>query len=252
MIETTNTNNTLKEVQTVLISMMETIHTICKENNIPYFLSDGSLLGSIRHRGFIPWDDDIDIGMLRKDYNRFKKVLKTSLPDIYKVESYNLNTHGKHNWLKVMYLENFHWVDSDGNRYKGISIDIFPFDFVPEKGQLSLPGQIFNRLSRIYYPKKINGPKPFIHFILNRLKLYNLYSPFNKETKTITYGLETPFYGWRFFDLDEIFPLKTGTFEGREFTIPKNPDYYLKTVYGDYMKVPDEADRHFHYHNLQS
>lgn len=250
MIDTSNNRDSLNEVKKVLIEMMETIKTICEENDIPYFLSDGTLLGSVRHGGFIPWDDDIDVGMLRKDYNRFKKVVKTSLPDIYKVETYRLNTHGKHNWLKVMYLEDFKWVDYAGESHQGISIDFFPFDFVPERGQLSVPGRLFNRLSRIYYPKVIDGPMPVVRFVLNRLKLYNLYSPFNKKTKTITYGLETPFYGFAYFDYDEIFPLKTGIFEGREFSIPKNPDHYLKNVYGDYMKIPDEEDRQIHYYNL--
>lgn len=241
----------LKEAQKVLTSMMVSIHAICEEENIPYFLSDGSLLGCIRHGGFIPWDDDIDIGMLRKDYNKFKKVIKEKLPAIYKVESYKLNTHGKHNWLKIMYLEDFKWIDQDGEIHKGISIDIFPYDYVKGIEKMSLPGKIFNRLSRLIYPKKINNLKDFIALIMVRAKLYNLYCPFNKETNFITYGIETPFYGFAFFKKDEIFPLKTGVFEHQQFNIPCNPDHFLKTLYGDYMKLPEEADRRIHMENLQ-
>lgn len=251
MIELKSEKNPLREAQKVLTTMLGVIDHICKENDIPYFLTDGSLLGCIRHGGFIPWDDDIDMGMLRKDYNRFKKIIKASLPDIYKIETYSVNTHGKHNWLKIMYLEDFEWADADGKRHKGISIDIFPYDYVLEKEKISLPGRIFNRLSRIYYPRKVTNPKTFLHFILNRSKLFNLYCPFIKESNTITYGVETPFYGWVYFDVNEIFPLSTGVFEGQTFNIPKNPDYYLKVVYGDYMKIPDEKERQIHMSDLQ-
>jgi lipopolysaccharide cholinephosphotransferase len=251
MTETKPMKNPLKRAQKVLTEMLTVIHNICKDNNIDYFLTDGSLLGHVRHGGFIPWDDDIDIGMLRKDYNRFKKIIDSSLPDIYKVETYDLNTHGKHNWVKIMYLGDFEWVDADGERHKGISLDIFPYDYVLGKEKLSVTGQIFNRLSRVFYPKKITNPKDLLHTILNRSKLYNLYCPFMKETDTITYGVETHFYGIAYFDINEIFPLKTGIFEGQEFNIPKNPDHYLKNIYGDYMKIPDESDRQIHMVNLQ-
>jgi len=251
MTEINSNESPLREVQKVLTSMMVTIDTICKENDIPYFLSDGSLLGCIRHGGFIPWDDDIDIGMLRKDYNKFMKVIKTNLPSIYKVETYKLHIHRKHNWLKIMYLDDFEWVGKDGDTRKGTSIDIFPFDYVQGVDNISPAGKIFNRLSRLMYPKKINNPKDFIASMVIRAKLYNFYCPFNKETDTITYGIETPFYGSAFFTKDEIFPLKTGTFENQQFNIPGNPDHFLTTVYGDYMKIPEEADRQIHMANLK-
>ncbi|MFJ7729598.1 phosphorylcholine transferase LicD [Neobacillus sp. NPDC097160] len=251
MTEIKISENPLKEAQNVMTTMMIAIHNICKEHNIPYWLTDGSLLGSIRHEGFIPWDDDIDIGLLRKDYDKLKKVLRVHLPDQYKIETYNLNTHGKHNWLKIMYLEDFEWVDTNGDHHKGLSIDIFPYDFVKGKNSFSIPGKIFNRASRLIYPSKVNNLKDMIVLLLNRSKLYNFYTPFIKETKTITYGVETPFYGLAFFDIDVIFPLKTGSFEGQKFNIPNKPDTYLTTMYGDYMKLPDEADRAIHMENLQ-
>lgn len=251
MAETNIVSNPLKEAQRVLTSMMLVIHNICKENNIPYFLADGTLLGSIRHGGFIPWDDDIDIGMLRKDYNKFKKVIGDCLPEIYKVESYKLNTHGKHNWLKIMYLEDFEWVDIEGKLHKGISIDVFPFDYVQGKDKISITANIFHRISRLIYPTKVVGLKDFLASIINRMKVHNLYCSFNKETNTITYGIETPFYGYAFFKKDDIFPLKTGIFEDQNFNIPNNPDQYLKLIYGDYMKIPEEADRQIHMVNLQ-
>jgi lipopolysaccharide cholinephosphotransferase len=241
----------LREAQMALTAMLKVVHDICKKHDISYFLTDGTLLGSIRHGGFIPWDDDADIGMLRKDYNHFKKIIETELPDIYQLESYTLHTTAKHNWLKILYMEDFVWTDSSGNQHKGLSMDIFPYDYVQEKGKISLPGKVFNRLSRIVYPSKVNNLKDLVIQGLNKAKLYNLYCPFNKETNVITYGIETPFYGWAYFEKDRIFPLTTGIFEGIEFNIPNNPDYYLKVVYGDYMKIPDVSEQQTHMSNLQ-
>lgn len=251
MKEVNMTRNPLKEAQKVLFNMMVHIDEICKNNDIPYWLADGSLLGSVRHQGFIPWDDDIDIGMLRKDYNRFKRVLRTCLSEKYKVETYKLNTNGKHNWLKIMFLDDFEWLDKDGNKHKGISLDIFPFDFAKGDNCISKPMMIFNRLSRLNYPNKITSVKLAIAAVMNRMKWHNLYCAFNHETSTITYGIETPFFRSAFYDIKDIFPLKTGPFEERHFPIPNNADRFLTNLYGDYMTIPKEEDRLIHMENLQ-
>ena len=71
---------TVRDVQLVLLDMAKDIDEICKRNDIPYFLNGGSALGAVRHKGFIPWDDDFDIGMMYEDYIRFISVLKKELP----------------------------------------------------------------------------------------------------------------------------------------------------------------------------
>lgn len=251
MAEVKTIRNPLKEAQKVMFDMLVHIDQICKDNDITYWLSDGSLLGSIRHKGFIPWDDDMDIGMLRKDYNKFKRVIRNCLPDKYKVETYKLYITGKHNWMKIMFLDDFEWVGSDGRELKGISIDIFPFDYVKGHSCISKPGMFFHRIAKLLYPNQITSIKSAIAAIVNRIKWHNIYCTFNRETSTITYGIETPFYGYAYFDKKDIFPLKTGPFEGRQFPIPNNADRILKNVYGDYMKIPREADWQIHMENLQ-
>ena len=82
---------TVKDVQNVLIEMMKDIDELCRKNNIEYVLTGGSTLGAIRHGGFIPWDDDLDIAMMRDQYKKFIKVLKTQLSDKYVFHCFEVN-----------------------------------------------------------------------------------------------------------------------------------------------------------------
>ena len=130
------TNSKLRKVQLTELEILEKIDEICKKNNINYFLIGGTLLGDVRHKGFIPWDDDIDIGMLREDYEKFINVcLKNGAlgKDYYlhcnesdddyfipfiKVKKNNTTFAEKN-------IENI-------NTHKGIFLDIFPYDNVPK------------------------------------------------------------------------------------------------------------------------
>lgn len=71
--------NDLRKAQLLMLKILKAVHKVCEENDIKYFLSDGSLIGAVRHEGFIPWDDDLDIGMLRKDYEKFLKIAQDKL-----------------------------------------------------------------------------------------------------------------------------------------------------------------------------
>lgn len=240
----------LLAAQAVMTDMLKVIHQICEENDIKYWLSDGTLLGAIRHKGFIPWDDDTDIGMLREDYERFVSIIAEKLPAPYKVQSKENQTHGLHNWCKIMYMDDFEWVDWNGNWTKGLSIDVFPFDYakIPEK---TTAVKLINRLASIKNPLEVNNLKTFGQRCIHKLNLHKFYSLFNREAEYITYGMETPYYGWSFFKTSEIFPLRSGEFEQENFPIPHNFDHYLTKLYGDYMKIPDKKDRVSHMAKLR-
>ncbi|MFS0864977.1 LicD family protein [Fredinandcohnia sp. 179-A 10B2 NHS] len=241
----------LRSAQLTMVEMMKVVHSVCVEHNISYWLSDGSLLGSERHKGFIPWDDDSDIGMLRDDYNKFAKVIADKLPSKFHIETETVHTHGKHNWLKILYLDDFEWEDWNGENRKGISIDIFPFDFVQAPNHKTPLEKGVHRLASILYPENVTGLKDLIRRIIYNSKIHNMYTKVNKPSKYITYGIETPYFGWAYFEVDDIFPLQMGEFENNQFYIPRNPSRYLTTLYGDdYMELPEESKRQSHMTNL--
>lgn len=243
----------LEAAQEVMTDILNVIHQICERNNIKYWLSDGTLLGSVRHGGFIPWDDDADISMLREDYNKFIRIVKEELPEPYKLQSAEHQTHGLHNWCKIMYMDDFEWVDWHGNWTKGLSVDIFPFDYVRQKNveKLSLLEKAANRLASIRYPIEGNGVKAFLQRRVQKLKVHNYYSRFNRETDIVTYGIETPYYGYAYFNVHDIFPLSKGRFGDYSFYIPKNYDRYLTVEYGNYMDIPKEEEQVSHMSNLR-
>lgn len=247
-MENATQQDPLKYAQSLMLQMMVAIHNICEEHNIPYWLTDGTLLGSKRHKGFIPWDDDADLAMLREDYEKFSRIVATHLPEPFQVETVDINTQGKHNWLKIVYLGGFEWTDWDGVKRQGLSIDIFPFDYVHETSKVQ---KITHRLARLEYPMQVNSAKDFICRIINNMQIQKIYAKFTKKSNIVTYGVETPFFGWAYFEVDKIFPLQKGIFEGEWFQTPKDTHEYLTLLYGDYMQPPKESERRIHMGDLQ-
>ena len=148
---------TVRDIQLVLLEMAKDIDAICQKNNIPYFLNGGSALGAVRHEGFIPWDDDFDIGMMYSDYVRFIQVLKEQLPkDKYTFHCFQ--THKKYNVTipamkirrKGTYIKEVNTLLE--NRIKGhdgddgIFIDVFVYDYVSLNKWIDLPFRLLNTI----------------------------------------------------------------------------------------------------------
>lgn len=242
----------LRAAQITMTEMLMAVDKICKEEGIPYWITDGTLLGSERHKGFIPWDDDADIGMLREDYNRFRKIITAKLPEKFKVETETVHTHGKHNWLKILFLDDFEWIDWHGINRKGISIDIFPYDYVSEKNKLTLKEKLVHRIASIQYPPDADNLKNKLRRVVYWSRLQDIYNVVNAKSEYVTYGIETPYYGFAHFKVKDIFPLKQGMFENKTFNIPQHPDHYLTTLYGeDYIELPEESKRVSHMAGLK-
>lgn len=257
---------TLRKAQLVQLEIAKEIKRVCEENGIQYFLDSGSLLGAVRHKGFIPWDDDMDLGMLRKEYERFLQIAPTALNEKYELVEWKTESKYPYPFAKVMRKGTIYQEEAHNDFSKcGIFVDIFPYDRL-------CPNQKQNEKYRkklILYRGMIRAKchhrtwTMHNHFYFGRwLKNlpYYLLAIFYKKEKLIenyekiaTIHNEQPFE--RFYvqgggnyltwqiPRECLENLSELTFEGNVFSVPENYDLYLKTAYGDYMQLPPEHKR---------
>lgn len=232
----------LRMHQMRMLEMLEWFDAFCRQHEIQYWLAGGTCLGAVRHKGFIPWDDDVDIDMLRKDYNKFIKTFKET-------ENIALQTNSNDPYYVVPYAklrDKNSWIQEQGSqdknyKYKGIYIDIIVFENCSQP-IASLCGKLAWKI--LIYGSKIEKQK--ISKIIFRLGKWGYKSLLN-IIRTFDFFLPNkkliPTYGSGFEDISikeqDIFPLTQIEFEGRLFPCPRNYDQYLKDEYGDYLKLPD-------------
>lgn len=257
-------NYDLKKIHNQVLDILQEIDRICRKHNLTYFLSAGTALGAIRHKGFIPWDDDADIGMLREDYNRFRKIVQSELGNAYYYQTMgkgssfyrNFDQVGKNNSAFVLYNM------KDLNIHHGIHVDIFPFDYVSEderrrtehvKEVQKYRTLLFNKL----VPHVINTKNLWKRLIINReyyrMKFIPLRSLQERMEGTLTQHLGkeeqyvadllTHYKKIMYFRKSDILPVKYIEFEGMKLPVPNNLDAYLTMMYGDYMTPPPEGKR---------
>ncbi|WP_051986409.1 LicD family protein [Clostridium amazonitimonense] len=254
----------LEEAQDIMLSILKEVHSICQKYGLTYFITDGTLLGAVRHKGFIPWDDDLDIAMPRNDYEIFKEIAREELSKEFFMQTvdtdpnydlYNIPLKIRHN--NSILLETG---EEKKNYHNGIYIDIFAIDRVPDtklkrKIQKNLSKILLNMKMKISFEDGIN-PKSIIRCILQLIgkiipyKLIRkiLYSTlkWSKQSRLplFYYGVDLTFDNE--FKEEEIFPLKSMEFEGESFWAPNNPHALLTRTYGDYMELPPEDKREQH------
>lgn len=240
--------STLRIIQLRMLDILKCVDAICRKHGIKYWLSSGTLLGAVRHGGFIPWDDDLDIEMLRDDYIKLLKVLPFELPQQYVLQSYKNDCNYIYIFSKVRDL-NSEIVETCGvNRgfkYNGAFIDLFPLE--PSFNILAkISAVLFNRCCF----NLVSTNKVILRKLgkLNLIFLLNCVFPFFRifsklsNTRKIGHTFGVNFLKKR--NLDDIFPLKELLFENHPFYVPNNYDSYLKNLYGDYMKIPELKDVH--------
>lgn len=241
-----------KEYFDMLIEMLVYIDSFCKEHNIEYCIFYGTALGAVRHGGFIPWDDDIDIGMHIDEYKKFRKVWK----EFGDNETYFLQDKISDPYLNYVFprLRKNNTTSMTGHRdvpmHRGLAIDIFPFYNAPDNQfLLKIMKKImtFNdNVSRFAYNKpKSNKCKIGFYYFLSlfSLGLLELFSGFSKKGKSVLLSMTR---GNKTVNKIDIFPINTISFAGKVFNSPNNAQKYLEIVYGDYMTLPPEEDRRFH------
>ncbi len=236
----------LRRTQLELLEILKVLDGICKEHNIEWWLSSGTLLGAARHQGFIPWDDDIDIVMLRKDFKRFDKIMRN-----YQSEEYVY--HSMSTDVDYVYLfSKFRKRQGDAGeehrrskfyKYKGPFIDIFCIEktnyFAARASSI-----IYNNLQHLTsYVRWSWLRRPLIilvnllclGIIVPLLRLVGLINPSGEYHYTLGLG-----WGRHKFFMEHTFPLGRAKFEGVEFPVPKDMDAYLSQVYGDWRRLPTD------------
>lgn len=238
----------LRRQQLVMLEMVKVLDRICKKHNIPYFLYGGTLLGAVRHNGFIPWDDDLDVGLMRKDYQRLMRVLPDELPSHIILQTNQTDKNYFYFFAKLRDTRSF--LDEGAYdrafNYRGIFIDIFPFD------KLQLPLQQLKLQSYAYtLYRNGKGSEAALRKIraltwFNRNISFPVLRFISRLTggKTLTYDFGIPFH--IVYDEKDIFPLTTHEFEGVQLSVPGDSDHMLRSQFGDYMRLPnlDNVEHH--------
>lgn len=255
---------TLKEIQKASLQILKEVARICSENNIRYSLGFGTLIGAIRHKGFIPWDDDIDIVMPRPDYDRFLKYMYDN-KDKEKLKVFNRDTvddypYGITRICDTDYLMDTYNINDCG---MGTFIDIYPFDGIGSGYETArnLMNEAFNYSSRICSAHLIRFRIPRTFSIKQIWKAYKYFRESHKigaafyfdKIKEIVSSLDydnsilVGCPSWTLYRCvwkkEWVENLELAQFENEQFFIPVDYDEILRSIYGDYMQLPAEKDR---------
>lgn len=239
----------VSDVHHVLLDMIQMIDKICVRHQIPYFLNGGSALGAVRHQGFIPWDDDLDIGMMLEDYKRFIEVLKSDLPEEYCFQCFD--THKEYNVLipgmkirkKGTYLEEVNsLLKNRCTECDGIFIDVFVYDYCTPNKWVDLP---FRMACQAMMPVLILFDNIGLNPVFLKklfMKIARSYGKMNQSSEYIgfdlTWTFKTPFKPF-IFKKEDLYPTQRVQFETLMLPIANHPHEYLCTAIApSYMTPP--------------
>lgn len=259
-----------RKMQLTELGMLEEFDRVCRKHNIKYVLFGGSLLGAVRHKGYIPWDDDADIGMLREDYDAFKKVASEMDPSICYFQDHDTDPeyrwgYGKLRRTNTVYVR----VGQEHLKAKtGIFVDVFPMDDVPKSvlGQMiqdvkvcCLRKILWSEVARV----NLKGFWKIWFSMISKIpvdwvfKQYYKYAQKSSNSSTnrvrcLSFPATGTLYKKNPIKERYSMPKEWFTdraeyeFEGKMFYSSKDYDTVLKYIYGDYMKLPPEDKREQH------
>lgn len=247
--------STLTKHQEVLIELLVEFNRICRTHHIPYIVMCGTALGAVRHKGIIPWDDDLDVSMLRSDYERFIKIAPEELKDQYYLQAEG-SAHWTMNFSKLRknnttYLEKYH--PKDNKTHQGIYIDIFPCDNASDKewirrlqfyaSRIALAKSLWKRGYETDSLKKkifmvfccLLPAKPFLKLaMLKKRTDSECVQTFLACTSRYKKGIYKRTWFTENIEMD---------FENMKVPVSAHYDELLTVLYGDYMQLPSEEER---------
>ena len=251
----------LRKAQLIMLDMLIEFDAICKKHQLHYWLDSGTLLGAVRHQGFIPWDDDIDLSMPVEDYKNFIKIAESELSSDVFFQTSQTDKNFKFDYIKLRSnkasIVEFHEKDKPIKYHQGVFVDIFPMLTIENteanKKQYDNTLKEIRNVSSVglHTPKGKDDPVKRADLIAYLKQKHLGWEPDKIKAKSkIIYGGEMPdVAAW--FDIADVLPLTTMEFEGHSFPAPNNPGRYLDAIYDfDYRQLPAENKRITHAHSI--
>lgn len=257
----------IEQLRELQMQVMDVVDGFCRKNGIRYFITAGTLIGALRHRGYVPWDDDIDIVMLRDDYEKFIGQFRDFSPR-YKVCSIETDSNCHFSYAKVydsntIFIEGYEKKDE---KYIGVNVDIFPLDYVTDdyNDAVRLKKKIKpydDILTVKHIVKKDRGFRKNLSLFI--LKLFCSFVPFSwcirridriarkfEKNTNSRYVVNAVIYAKGEREILEREWFKDSMelpFEDRRYLAPIGADQYMRRLFGDYMQLPPEEKRVTHH-----
>lgn len=255
----------LQEIQQAQLDILMEFDRICKEGSLRYSLVGGTLLGAVRHKGFIPWDDDIDVAMPRPDFEKFRAIFSGEQHGKYALRGFPNEEDEDPIFLKFVDTD-IHVKETFLRHDLNLWIDIFPIDGLPsddtEVASIYKRADEYRRVLMASYADLAQGKTKFRRFAKNVLHGLDKMLPIAKHCKNGLRNLakkypydDSPYVGcivWGLYGVGERLPKDAFSktvemeFEGKRFPAMYCWDEYLSGIYGDYLTLPPESDRVVH------
>lgn len=266
------TKEKLRKLQLVELEILNYFVNVCEINGLRYFLLGGTLLGAVRHKGFIPWDDDIDVGMPRKDYNKFLDIINNDLPKNYIFKNFNKNNEST---IYFSRIENndFAVIDNSAikKRKRYAWIDVFPLDGMPNniiKRNIHKISLLFLRLkfqysnfsiivnqslnNRPLYERiliiigKIIKPEKYLNSLKCLRQIDKKLQKYDYDKSDYVVNFMGAYKFKEMFKKELYSKIEYYQFENNYYVAPKEYNTILKQMYGNYMQIPKDRDKYKH------
>lgn len=249
----------IRAMQMKTLDILRVVADICESHGLRYWLDSGTCLGAIRHGGFIPWDDDVDIGMPRKDFEKFRALVRGGnvLPDHLALWDYDENRRTTRMFLKIHDIRTTNIYAGYLDRpelYVGFFVDVFPYDGYPASALarklLRARIKVLRRLNHaLRMPQPENTVRSRVQSLADRFVPYNTLGRriekvlSRRDVADSAYACTLVWGDWYIVPSSCLLPTESHLFEGREYPCPADCDTYLTCVYGDWRKLPPEEER---------